>query len=135
MADSAQGKPVMWLQVADPAKQDDAPPPRPQIEMGGSGTAKASFKDASGADCPITSAVWTSTGDVKVEADDKDPTSAKLTPVALGPATVTVTVTTATGSAQASTDLMVIETAGAPVGGTIEITVQPPAPPAAAAAA
>lgn len=101
-------------------------PPRPQLEMGGSGTAKASFQDAAGGDVKIDSSVWTSTGDVKVEADEKDPTHAKLTPVAPGPATVTVTATTATGSAQASTDLMVIDKIGAPVVGAISITVQAP---------
>lgn len=102
-------------------------PPRPQIEMGGSGTAKASFQDATGADCPILSSEWSSTGSVTVKADDKDPTSATLTPIAVGPGTVTVIAQTDDGPAQASTDFMVVDKIGAPVGGTIAITVQAPA--------
>ena len=112
---------------ADPKAGDpkDVPPP-PQIEMGGSGTAKASFTDAVGGAVQITSSEWTSTGGVTVEADDKDPTSAKLTPTAPGPATVTVAATAATGSSQASTSVMVIDKVGAPVSGTIDITAVAP---------
>jgi hypothetical protein len=97
------------------------------MEMGGSGTAKASFKDAADGDVAITSAEWSSTGPITVEAVEDDPTSAKITPTGVGPATVTVNAATENGSAQASTDVMVIEKIGAPVAGTIEITVQAPA--------
>ena len=109
---------------AAPAPQD-APPPV-QIEMGGSGTATADFKDAAGGDVQIDSSEWTSTGSVTVEADDKNPLSAKLTPVAPGPGTVTVTGTSALGSAQASTSVTVIDKIGAPVSGTIDIAAQAP---------
>jgi hypothetical protein len=123
------------LRQADTLAAAKDAPPRPQMEMGGSGTAKASFKDAADGDVAITAAEWSSTGPITVEADKDDPTSAKLTPTGLGPATVTATVQTANGSAQASTDVMVIEKIGAPVAGTIEITVEAPAaaesPPAA----
>jgi hypothetical protein len=115
-------------QAESQAAAKDAPP-RPQMEMGGSGTAKVSFKDAAGGDVAVTGAEWSATGPVTIEADEADPTSAKLTPTGLGPATVTATVQTANGSAQASTDVMVIEKIGAPVTGTIEITVAPPAAP------
>ena len=109
------------------AEAKETPPP--QIEMGGSATAKAAFKDAADGDVAITSSAWSSTGSVTVEADDKDPTSAKLNPTAPGPGTVTVTGTGATGSAQASTSVMVIDKIGAPVSGAIEVTVAAPAPP------
>jgi hypothetical protein len=102
-------------------------PPRPQMEMGGSGTAKVSFKDAAGGDVAVTSSAWSATGAMTVMPDETDPTSAKLTPTGLGPATVTATGYTATGSAQAHAEVMVIEKAGAPVTGTIVITVAPPA--------
>lgn len=110
---------------AAPAPTDA--PPRQQMEMGGSGTAKASFQDASGATCDITSSEWLVTGPVTVKPDDKDPSSATLTPTGVGPVTVTVNAITEDGPAQASTDLMVIESASAPVAGTIAITVQAPA--------
>jgi hypothetical protein len=100
-------------------------PGRLQMEMGGSGTAKASFQNAAEDDVEITSAEWSATGPIVVTPDDEDPTSAKLTPTGLGPATVTVNAQTDHGSAQTSTDVMVIEKIGAPVGGTIEITVEP----------
>jgi hypothetical protein len=109
-------------QVASTPK--DAPPPS-QMEMGGSGTAKASFKDAAGGDVAITSVEWSATGPITVTADEADPTSAKIVPTGLGSATVTAT----NGLAQAHAQLMVIEKVGAPVSGTIEITVAPPAPP------
>lgn len=107
-------------------------PPRPQMEMGGTGTAKVSFKDAAGGDVAVTSAEWSATGPITVtpdDADPPDPTIAKLVPTGSGPVTVTAIGQTANGSAQASTDLMVIEKIGAPVSGTVEITVAPPAPP------
>jgi hypothetical protein len=109
-------------QVASAPK--DAPP-RPQMEMGGSGTAKASFKDAAGGDVVITSTEWSATGPITVTADEADPTSAKIVPTGPGPATVTAT----NGLAQAHAEVMVIEKIGAPVTGTIEIAVEPPAPP------
>lgn len=109
------------------AEAKETPPP--QMEMGGSGTAKASFKDAAGADVAITSTEWSSTGPVTVTADEADPASAKLVPTGLGPATVTATGTTEFGSSQASTSVMVIDKIGAPVSGAIEITVAPPGPP------
>lgn len=109
---------------AAPAPEDA--PSRPQMELGGSGTAKASFKDAAGGDVKIDSSVWSATGGVKVTADDKDPTSAKIEPTEIGPAMITVTATTADGSAETSQDLMVTEKVGKPVSGTIDIAVQAP---------
>ena len=99
-------------------------PPRTQIEMGGSGTATVSFKDAADGDVAITSAVWSATGPVVVTADAENPASAKIVPMGLGPATVTVEAQSDNGSATAHTDLMVIDVAGAPVTGTIEIAVE-----------
>src|SRR4029077_19418739 len=52
--------------------------PRPQMEMGGTGTAKASFKDAADGDVEITSTEWSATGPVTVTADENDPTSANI---------------------------------------------------------
>jgi hypothetical protein len=103
-------------------------PPRPQMEMGGSGTATVHFHDAAGGDVAITSTAWSATGAMTVTPDETDPASAKLTPTGLGPATVTAIVSTANGSAQAHAEVMVIDKIGAPVTGTIEITVAPPAP-------
>lgn len=107
----------------------DAETPRPQMEMGGEGTAKVSFKDAAGTDVAVTSAEWSSTGPVTVTPDEADPASAKLVPTGLGPATVTAIGATEFGSSQASAEVMVIDKIGAPVSGAIEITVAPPGPP------
>lgn len=113
-------------QYAAIPKPDDAPP-RPQIELGGTGTAKAAFKDAAGGDVKIDLATWEATGPVKVTPDEKDPATAKIeTTGQLGPAMVTVTASTVDGSAQASQDLMVTEKVGKPVSGTIDIAVQAP---------
>jgi hypothetical protein len=108
----------------------DAQTPRPQMEMGGSGTAKVSFTDAAGTAVAVTSAEWSATGPLTVTADEADPASAKLVPTGVGPATVTAVGTTEFGSSQASAEVMVIDKIGAPVSGAIEITVAPPAPPA-----
>jgi hypothetical protein len=103
--------------------------PRPQIEMGGSGTATVSFADAAGGAVEATAVEWSATGPVTVEADEENPTSAKITPTGLGPATVTAIVQAANGPVQAHADVVVTEKVGAPVTGTIEITVEaPPAP-------
>jgi len=103
---------------------------RPQMEVGGTGTAKVSFKDTLGADVKIASSEWTSTGPVTVTADDADPpdpTSAKLKATAPGHATIKAVVTSESGaSAEAAVEVVVIET-GTPVAGTIEITVEAPA--------
>lgn len=107
----------------------DAGTPRQQMEMGGSGTAKAAFKDAAGADVEITSTEWSATGPVTVTPDEADPTSAKLVPTGVGPATITATGATAEGSAQAYAEVMVIDKIGGPVAGEITLTVEPPAPP------
>lgn len=103
---------------------------RPQMEVGGTGTAKVSFKDTLGADVVIASSEWTSTGPVTVTADDADPpdpTSAKLEATAPGRATIKAAVVSEGGaSAEAAVEVVVIET-GTPVAGTIEITVEAPA--------
>jgi len=119
--------------MAKQAKQQDAPstrnpddpPPRPQMEMGGSGTANVHFHDATGADIETTAVEWSATGPVTVTPDEANPASAKLVPTGLGPATVTATVP----GAQAHVELMVIEKIGAPVNGEIELTIAPPGPP------
>jgi hypothetical protein len=106
---------------------------RPQMEVGGSGIAKVSFKDMQGADVKIASSQWTSTGPVTVtpdDADPPDPTSAKLVATAPGRATIKAAVTTESGApAEASVEVVVIET-GTPVAGTIEVSVQAPEAPA-----
>lgn len=107
----------------------DAGAPRQQMEMGGSGTAKAAFKDAAGADVEVASVEWSATGPVTVTPDEEDPTSAKLAPTGVGPATITATGTTPDGSTQAYAEVMVIDKIGGPVAGEITLTVEPPAPP------
>lgn len=113
----------------DPAKTD-APPP-PQMQVGGTGTAKVSFKDVLGADVKITSSDWSkSEGPVTVtpdDADPPDPTSAKLEATGPGSAIIKALVTTESGaSSEAAIQVSVIQT-GTPVTGTIDITVQAPA--------
>jgi hypothetical protein len=103
----------------------DAPPPRQQMEVGGTGTAKASFKDVHGADVKIASSTWTSVGPVTVTPDDADPASAKLEATAPGHAAIKITAASEDGSpAEAAAELMVIET-GKPVEGKIELSLQP----------
>jgi hypothetical protein len=118
---------------ADPHKtgpaQQDTPPPRPQMEVGGTGTAKVSFTDEAGGDVKLTSAEWTSMGPVKIEPNDPentDPTTVKLTATAPGRAPIKVSVVSESGApAEAAIEIMVIET-GTPVTGTIDVTIQPP---------
>jgi hypothetical protein len=109
----------------------DAETPCPQDGDGRLRDGEGELQGCVGADVAVTSSEWSATGPVTVTADEADPTSAKLVPTGLGPATVTATGTTEFGSAQASTDVMVIDKIGAPVSGAIEITVAPPEPPAA----
>lgn len=108
----------------------EAETPRLQMEMGGSGTAAAVFKDAAGADVAVTSTEWSATGPVTVTPDEANPASATLAPTGLGSVTITaVGRTDDGGSAQAHADLMVIEKIGGPVSGEITLTVAPPGPP------
>jgi hypothetical protein len=111
-------------------KQPDKPE-RQKMEMGGSGTAKVSFKDALGGEVKIKSSQWTSTGGVVVSSTE-DPTGATLFATGPGPATLTAVGTTETGgSATATTEIMVVEK-DAPVEGKIEVAVKPaPAKPKA----
>jgi uncharacterized protein YjdB len=103
----------------------DPVPTRPQMEVGGTGTAKVSFKDVLGADVKIASSTWTSTGPVTVTADDMDPTSAKLEAAYHGHATIKASVTSESGlPAEATAEVQVIEK-GTPVEGKIELSLQP----------
>ena len=94
-----------------------------KVEMGGSGTAKASFTDALDNDVKIKSVVWSSTGPVAVTADEKDPATASFFASGPGPVTLTAVGTTESGSATATIDLLVIEK-DAPVAGEIEVSVK-----------
>jgi hypothetical protein len=103
----------------------EPPPPPQQMEVGGTGTAKVSFKDVHGADVKVAFATWESVGPVTVIPDDKDPTSAKLEATAPGRAQIKATTTSEAGSpAEAATEIMVIQT-GTPVEGKIELSLQP----------
>lgn len=99
---------------------------RTSMEVGGTGTAKASFKDALGADVKIVSSTWTSTSPgVTVTPVDNDPVSATLEATHPGHAAIHVTVQSESGhTGTAATQVMVIET-GTPADGKIELTVQP----------
>ena len=100
-------------------------PPRPQMAVGDTGTAKVSFTDEAGGDVKIASSTWTSMGPVTIVPDDKDPTSAALTATGPGRAPIKVDITTESGAtAEAATEVMVIQT-GTPTAGKIDITVQP----------
>jgi hypothetical protein len=95
------------------------------MEVGGTGTAKVSFTDESGAAVTLGSVDWTATGPVTLEPDDKDPTSAALTATAPGRAHVKATVVSDSGApAEAAVEIRVIET-GKPVAGKIDLTVTP----------
>ena len=116
--------------MAEPP-HDPPVPTRPQMEKGGTGTAKVSFKDALGADVKIMSSTWTSGGPVTVTVDDKDPASATLEATGHGRAAIHVTVQSESGATgMASTEVIVIES-GTPADGKIEISVKPPAAAAA----
>jgi hypothetical protein len=104
-------------------KQDK--PDRQKMEMGGSGTAKVSFKDALGNEVKVKSSQWTASGSVVVTPDDKDPTGAKLFASGPGPSTLrAVGYNEDGGSATASIEIMVVEK-DSPVEGKIQISVQP----------
>ena len=112
------------------APHDDAAP-RPQMNVGDTGTAKVSFVDETGADMKIVESTWTSLGPVTVvpppavEGQPADPTTANLTATAPGRAPIKVSVVTESGAvAEAATEIMVIET-GKPAAGKIDVTVTP----------
>ena len=67
-------------------EQDDVGPK--QMELGGTGTASASFKDAFGKDVKASKVQWASSGSVVVQADDKDPTKATVLAVGAGPGSI-----------------------------------------------
>ena len=99
---------------ADPHKtgstQQDTPPPRPQMEVGGTGTAKVSFTDEAGGAINIASSTWTSTGSVTIVPDDKDPTSAALTAAEPGRASIEAAIVSDSGAwAEAAIEVMVIQ--------------------------
>jgi hypothetical protein len=109
--------------MADEKLDKDKLPERQKMEMGGSGTAKVSFKDALGGEVKIKSSTWSSTGPVVVTPDEKDPHGAKLFASGPGPATVTAVGATEEGhSATATSEIMVVEK-DAPVEGKIDIAV------------
>ena len=112
--------------MADQTQQQDAPPPLPQAAVGAEGTAKVSFTDALGADVPVSATSWASSDNVKVEPDETDPASAKVTAIAPGRANVTVTAETAGGPTTAAAEVLIIET-GKPASGKLEVTLSPPA--------
>jgi hypothetical protein len=109
--------------MAEATQQPADKPERQKMEMGGSGTAKASFKDALGNDVKIKSSTWSSTGPVAVSPDAEDPTAATLFASGPGPVTITAVGTTEAGhTSTANIEIMVIEK-DAPVEGTIEVSV------------
>lgn len=106
-------------------------PPRPQMNVGDIGIAKVSFTDESGGDVKIVSSTWTSMGPVtvtpppEVSGTPSDPTTANLTATGPGRAPIQVSVVTESGAtAEAATEIMVIET-GKPAVGKIDVTVTP----------
>ena len=110
--------------MAKPDSDPDPVPVPPQMEVGGTGTAKVSFKDVNGADVPIVSSVWTSTGSVTVTADETDPTSAALAATVPGRAHIKAAVTSESGSsAETAVEIRVIET-GTLAEGKIELSLQ-----------
>ena len=126
----ANQHPAQHAQPAPHVKPNGGPsdPPQPdvppQMEVGGSGTAKVSFKDVNGADVKIVSSTWTSTGPVTVTADATDPASATLVSTASGRAHVKADVVSEAGSpAEAAVEIRVVET-GTPAEGKIELTFE-----------
>ncbi len=110
--------------MAEATQQPAEKPERTKMEMGGSGTAKVSFKDAFGGDVKIKSATWTATGPVAITPDEKDPASAAFFASGPGPVTLTaVGVSEGGTSATATTEIMVLEK-DAPVVGEIDVSVK-----------
>src|SRR5215472_947970 len=100
------------------APHDDAVP-RPQMNVGDTGTAKVSFTDETGADMKIVESTWTSMSPavtinplVPAASDQPpaDPATTNLTATALGRAPIRVIVVTETGK---------------PAVGKIDVTVTP----------
>jgi hypothetical protein len=105
-------------------KPADKPVERQKMEMGGSGTAKVSFKDALGNDVKIKSSTWSAVGPIAVSPNAEDPTAASLFASGPGPTTITAVGMTDTGASSTATlEIMVIEK-DAPVEGKIEVSVQ-----------
>jgi hypothetical protein len=109
--------------MADKTK-DEGPK---KMEVGGSGEAKASFKDSEGGRAKVRTASWQSSNAavVVVSQDDKDPLVAKLVAVNPGPVTVTVNAEGEEGGrASAAVDILV-EEKGTVATGEIELAVKP----------
>jgi hypothetical protein len=104
------------------------------MNVGDTGIAKVSFVDETGADMKIVESTWTSASPaVTIDppaptASDQppvDPATVNLTATTPGRAPIRVTVVTESGAtAEAATEIMVIET-GKPAVGKIDITVTP----------
>ena len=95
------------------------------MAVGDTGTAKVSFTDEAGGAITIASSTWTSLGPVTIVPDETDPTSAVLTATAIGRAPIKVDIVSESGAtAEAATEIMVIET-GKPAVGKIDVTVTP----------
>jgi len=103
------------------------------MSVGDTGTATVSFADETGADVKVASVDWTSsTGSVTINPPEPttpdqppaDPTIAKFTAVAPGPAHIKAVAVSESGApAEAAIEVMVIET-GKPAVGKIEVSVQ-----------
>jgi len=121
----AHEQPKAAPRAANAPEHKDGPPALPQAPVGSTGTAKVSFTDTVGADVPVNAASWSSSSNLTVKADDKDPTSAEVTAIGPGRAQVTVNAETSGGPATAMAEAMIIET-GTPVAGKLELTLSPP---------
>jgi|SRR5215472_13620960 len=115
------------------APHDDATP-RPQMNVGDTGTAKVSFVDETGADVKVTSVDWTSSsGSVVIatpapatpDQPPPDPATVTFTATAPGPAHLKAAAVSESGApAEAAIEVMVIEP-GKPAAGKIDVTVTP----------
>jgi hypothetical protein len=108
------------------AYKDDAPKGPQRIEVGGTGTLTVKFKDAFDKEAKPTSVNWSSSsGNVTVSPDEKDPTKAKIFAVESGPAVITAQGFGEDGRSASVLTSVVATEKGSLASGEITVAVQP----------
>jgi hypothetical protein len=106
-------------------KKDNEPT---KMEVGGTGTATAKFKDSFGKEVKVKTVQWAANGSIAITPDEKDPATAKFLAVGAGPATIRAEgVGEEGGHAEARIELMVLAQDEA-AEGEVTVTVQKAAP-------
>lgn len=97
-----------------------------RMEVGGTGTAKAEFKDAFDKDVKVSRVIWHASLDgVIATPDEKDPLTANLQAVSPGPATITAIGETESGARFTVDTRIIVMAKAVPTSGKITIEAKP----------